>query len=435
MAFTTFRLLLIGNASHSLIIFSIKRILSKIILSLSITSVLIATTVQAKPCSITPCLYENAKDTGEVIKEAVEKFPRGINVGVHYQPDLNNETKVTNIDQLKSLVGITAAEYRALLPHTSGELQETVKESLQQLEKFSLTLDGLTERRIALFDGVVDNFLKDIAEQTLELHYYAKKLILTTSNEVENLIKTGIKTGGIESRDTIRTAKDELAKLIGLTSDEVEDLLSYTSHEFAAIIGLTGDELAHLTKLASDEAQKTIKVGGDEARAVVSKNGDELRLSIDHAKEASKDITYELGKTSKDVINFTIDEATFSIREIISETSKEIKEIIEVVQEGHINAIKTSEHAVITIVVIIADRVLAVGSIFVGIIFLFISSYHWSNHFLNKGKLPDNCTVRIIVFSFMVINLVVSCVPFIFLSTGIRTSVLSQLNQVENRNP
>ena len=70
------------------------RALSKIILSLSITSILICSPVEARPCWIIPCPVQNFKGTAEALRDAVEKFPTEFNVNTRHELNTSHEVKI-----------------------------------------------------------------------------------------------------------------------------------------------------------------------------------------------------------------------------------------------------------------------------------------------------------------------------------------------------
>jgi hypothetical protein len=457
MAFTTFRLLLMGNIYSSSIAFAnrisffklrqVKSIILTIVISFPLTVTLFSSNAQAKICGP---ICKRIKEAKEALK----------NIEVNGEISLDDRDMEELFNRIEALVNLTTVQASALTRTVGDEYTESMKETFYELEEYTKTLnnvgkelitqaDKATEQRIDQVDRVTEarirQTLDGIERETLLISQEMTKQILA----IDEAVKSSSSHISYEVQQATITASDELARLLGVTREEVDYLLASSEERLLHILSYASDEINDLVKGISEETQKNINLGfdraeeltilgfdefedsthivGGEVKAIITQWEGSSKVLLANAANHAIDITDNLSDESKEVIEFGADE--------LKELSSHIAEEVLIIQEEiKISRMETIEFAGKTAIVFInrtADLVLAVGASFAGIIFLFVSSYGWGNNFLKNPKLPENYAVRVIIFSFMGMNLVAAFVPFLFLRQEVRTQVLSPLNQVK----
>lgn len=450
MAFTTFRLLLMGNVYRPSIAFpnmislfsvrQIKSIILSIIISLPLTVTLFSSNAQAKICGP---ICKRIREFKEALADIEAKGEIGLD-------DRDMEELFNSIE---ALVNLTTVQASALTRTVGDEYTESMKDTFYELEEYTKTLNNVgkelitqvdqsTEQRIAQADRVTEarirQTLKGIERETLLLSQEMTKQI----RAVDEAVKSSSSHISYEIQAATITASDELARLLGVTREEVDYLLASSEKRLLHILSFASDEIndlvqeninltfekaEELTILGFDEFEDSTRVVGSEVKAIITQWEGSSKVLLANAANHAIDITDNLSDESKEVIEF----GAYKLKELSSHIAEEVLIIQEEIKISRMETIEFAGKTAIIFVNRTADLVLAVGASFAGIIFLFVSSYGWGNNFLRNPRLPDNYAVRVIIFSFMGMNLVAAFVPFVFLREGVRTRVLSQFNQVE----
>ena len=443
MAFTTLRLLLIGNVYRPSIAFpnrinlfsvrQIKSIILSIIISLPLTVTLFSSNAQARKCRVF-CRF--GKGAGS---EAARILTEN---GVPVRVEVDDQGIITILDRTQALVDYSILQAQALSRSVGYEYRESMQKTFYELDEYTKMLDDLAKQRIDQLDKAGEDRIRQILEGI-------EGEILLLSQEMTNqilAIEEAVKSSSSHISDEVQqatiTASDELAKLLGITREQVDyllrsseekllNILSYASDEINDLvqenINLTFARAEKLTMLGFDEFNKSTNIITDEVRAIVTQWEGSSKVIIANAANYAVDVTDNLSDESKEVIEFGVDR----LKKLSSHIAKDVLIIQEEIKISRMETIIIAGKTAIVFVNRTADLILAVGSGFAGIIFLFVSSYGWGNNFLKNPKLPDNYAVRVIIFSLMGMTFVASFTPFVFLIPKVRVQALSQFDQVE----
>lgn len=202
--------------------------------------------------------------------------------------------------------------------------------------------------------------------------------------------------------DSINATKNALLEAEAKAGEEVRQTIE--------------DALTQLNTLAAD----VINLVGDRLDQTIANLDQMIQLKlvwIEHQVE-------QLHAYALDIIKATGAEA----RAVINEAELGMRRTIQQTQDAATKTIVTATTGGIIFVNTLADRLLSIGGIAVGILLIFIATFTWGRLIYEK-RLPDNGLQRTMSFVLMFVSMLFAILPFSLLYAPLRAYALTSVGQ------